>query len=240
MPQTNIATDDKAPRTTPASEPGPQVSGNGYGVTPTQNNDDGKNVAPLSQPEIPPPDAVKSPNKFSRFKVSENIVATAGEAAAVEVKRPDNGVFIRTHSDHALWEAVWCFERKAGGKRLYLIDPQLSTLPEIEGMTKKVLFAPYCTQFGGLGLWPISIDYDELAWIKSALHICAEAVEKWVSATSVKKQQQYRLQYATRDFGPPPWPPNLTQEHLLSLAFREADMILNRDHDALRAIRGEN
>jgi hypothetical protein len=120
-----------------------------------------------------------------------------------------------------------------------LIDPALSTLPEIEGMTKRVLFVPYYTQFGGIGIWPISIDYDELAWIKSALHICSEALDRWVSASSVKKQQQYRLQYATKDFGAPAWPENLTQDHLLGLAFRETDMILDREHDALKAVRGE-
>jgi hypothetical protein len=171
--------------------------------------------------------------------VSETIVTAAGEAAVVEVKRPDNGTFFRTNPDRALWEAVYCFERKAGGKRLYLIDPSLCNLPEVEGMTKRVLFVPYYTQFASIGMWPISIDFDELAWIKSALHICSEALTKWVSATSVKKQQQYRLQVATRDFGEPQWPANLTQDYLLGLAFHESDMILSRDHDALKAVRGE-
>jgi hypothetical protein len=188
---------------------------------------------------IPPPDTAKAPSKFARFKVSEKIVAATGEAAVVDVKRPDNGVFFRTHPDRSLWEAVHCYERKAGGKRLYLIDPDLRTLPEIEGLTKRVMFVPYCTQFGGLGLWAISIDYDDLAWIKSALHICSEALEHWVSASSVKKQQQYRIQYASRDFGPPAWPADLTHDRLLNLAFHDSDMILDRDHDALRAARGE-
>jgi hypothetical protein len=188
---------------------------------------------------IPPPDAAKAPSKFTRFKVSETIVAATGEAAVVDVKRPDNGVFFRTHPDRSLWEAVYCYERKAGGKRLYLIDPELLNLPEIEGLTKRVMFVPYCTQFGGLGLWAISIDYDDMAWIKSALHICSEALEHWVSANSVKKQQQYRIQYASKDFGPPAWPADLTQDRLLDLAFKDSDMILDRDHDALRAARGE-
>ena len=138
-----------------------------------------------------------------------------------------------------LWEAAYCYERKAGGKRLYLIDPALCALPELEGMIKRVMFVPYCTQFGGLGMWPVSVDYDDIPWIKSALHICSEALEHWVSACSVKKQGQYRIQHATKDFGQPPWPADLTQERLFSLAFRDNDMILDRDHEALCAARGE-
>jgi hypothetical protein len=179
--------------------------------------------APPPQPNgagtsIPSPDAPKNPSKFGRFKVSEKIVATAGEAAVVEAKKPENGVFFRTHPDPEMYVPVHCFERRVGGKRLYPIDPTLSGLPELEGMTKRVMFVPYITQFGGMGVWPISIDYEELAWIKSALHICDEAKSQWVSAISVKKQQAYRLQPASKDFGPPPWPPQLDQDKILELA----------------------
>jgi hypothetical protein len=163
----------------------------------------------------------------------------AGEAAVVEVRKPESGVFFRTHTDPEMYQPVYCFEQKAGGKRLYLIDPALAGLPEIEGMTKRILFVPYITQFGGLGIWPISIDYDEMAWIKSALFICDEAKKRWVSAISVKTQQAYRMQPASKDFGPPPWPEPLNHDRLLELAFREDEWILDRDHPALQKARGE-
>ena len=54
----------------------------------------------------------------------------------------------------------------------------------------------------------------------------------------MKKQNQYRVQYAARDFGPPPWPP-LDQDKILELAFPEEDWILSRDHPALKRLRGE-
>jgi hypothetical protein len=189
--------------------------------------------------DIPPPDAAKSPSKFARFKVSETIIHSAGEAAVVEVRKPESGAFFRTHPDPEMYTPVWCFERKVGGKRLYPIDPALRGLPEIEGMTKQVTFVPYITQFGGMGVWPIAIEYEELAWIKSALHICEEAKNRWVAAVSVKKQQAYRLQPATKDFGPPPWPPHLDQDKILELAFRPDEWITDRDHPALQQIRGE-
>jgi hypothetical protein len=56
----------------------------------------------------------------------------------------------------------------------------------------------------------------------------------------VKGQQSYRIQYASKDFGEPQWPPDITQDWLLNLAFHEADMILDRGHNALRAVRGED
>ena len=41
-----------------------------------------------------------------------------------------------------MYTPVYCFEQKAGGKRLYLIDPLLAGLPEIEGMTKRIFVRP--------------------------------------------------------------------------------------------------
>jgi hypothetical protein len=188
--------------------------------------------------KVPPPDAAKAPSKFARFRVDETVASTAGEAAVVEVKKPETGVFFQTHNDPEMYCPIHCFEQKAGGKRYYPIDPSLIGLPEIEGMTKRVLFVPYITQFGGLGIWPISIDYDDMAWIKSALFICEEAKTRWVAAISVKKQQAYRIQYAAKGFGEPPWPP-LDQDKLLELAFRVEEWILARDHPVLQRIRGE-
>ena len=189
---------------------------------------------------IPPPDAAKKPSRFAKFKVKDAVVPTAaGQAAVVEVKKPDSGVFFRMHPSPEMYEPVWCFEQKAGGKRLFLIDPDLCGLPELEGMVKRIMFAPYITQFGGMGLWPISIDYEEMAWIKSALHICDQAKAQWVTAISVKKQQAYRLQPAATGFGEPPWPTPLEQDKLLELAFREDEWIEDRDHSALKRLRGE-
>jgi hypothetical protein len=221
MARTARATKDEATKTPP--------------VIDDQQERDGK----PNGADIPSPDAAKEPSKFARFRVDDRVIHTIGEAASVEVKKPDNGVFFRTHPDLELYTPISCFERKAGGKKLYLIDPALSDLPEIEGMTKRVVFAPYVTQFGGLGVWPISIDYADMAWIKSALYICDEAKARWVAAISVKRQQAYRLQPSANDFGPPPWPPNLTQDRVLELAFRQDEWILDRDHEALKQIRGE-
>ena len=78
-----------------------------------------------------------------------------------------------------------------------------------------------------------------MAWIKSALFICDRAKEQWVSAISVKPQQAYRMQPASKDFGQPPWPAPLDQDKLLELAFREDEWILDRDHPALKKARGE-
>ena len=189
--------------------------------------------------DIPEPDAVKKPSKFARFLVKSGVTMTAGEAASVDVRKPENGAYFRTHSDESMYEPVHCFEQKVGGKRLYLIDPALIVLPEIEGMVKSVLLAPYVTQFGGLGVWPISIEHGELGWVKSALHICELAKTQWVTAISVKKAQSYRWIVSATDFGEPPWPANLDRDKLLELAFPESDWILDRDHDALKRVRGE-
>jgi hypothetical protein len=186
----------KPENTTPIQVPEPAGS-DGTSMSGPETGDNGS---------IPPPDARQQPSKFSRFKATDRVVRTTGEAAVVEVRKPEPGVFFRTHTDAEMYTPVWCFEQKAGGKRLYLIDPALLELPEIEGMTKRIVFAPYITQFGGLGVWPISIDFEEMAWIKSALYICEQARTRWVSAISVKKQNAYRHQYAQKDFGPPPWP----------------------------------
>ena len=189
--------------------------------------------------DIPPPDAAKKPSKFARFLVKSGVTMTAGEAASVDVHKPENGAYFRTHPDESMYEPVHCFEQKVGGKRLYLIDPALIVLPEIEGMVKSVLLAPYVTQFGGLGVWPISIEHGEMGWIKSALHICELAKTQWVTAISVKKAQSYRWIVSATDFGEPPWPANLDRDKLLELAFPESDWILDRDHDALKRVRGE-
>ena len=105
-------------------------------------------------------------------------------------------------------------------------------------MIKQVMFVPYCTQFGGLGMWPISIDFDDNSWIKSALHICSEALIVGSPPAASRSRGSTASNTRLRTSASHPGPPISPRSACSALAFRDNDMILDRDHEALCAARG--
>jgi hypothetical protein len=194
---------------------------------------------PTGNGSIPPPDAPQDVGKYARFLVDDTVTATTGDVAVCTVGVPGKTSFFRAHPDPAFYPHLRClvFEGE-GRKHTYLVDPSLGDLPELEGLLKIQRACPYITHHGAIGIWMISIEYDDNPWIRSALNILEEAKTRWVGAVSVKKQAQYRKQYPTRDYGKPPWP-TLGLEGWLDLAFTADDWITDRDHPILKKIRGE-
>jgi hypothetical protein len=189
--------------------------------------------------QIPPPDAPGDLDKYARFIVKDVVTATTGEAAVCTVGTPGKTSYFRAHPDASYYLHLHVLVYEGEGKRrTYLLDPALLGLPELEGLCKICRVVPYITHHGTIGIWLISIEYDDNPWIRSALNITEEAKARWVAAVAVTKQSQYRRQYPTREFDEPNWP-ELPVSGWLDLAFSADSWITERDHPVLKKIRGE-
>jgi hypothetical protein len=195
----------------------------------------------IDSPDIPPPDAPSNLDKYARFIASDAVAATKGAIAVCSWGTPPKGSFIRTHpqADYYLHLHVLVYEGD-GKRKTYLLDPRLLGLPEVEGYTKIVRTVPWITNHGNIGIWPISIEFDDNPWIKSALNVTSEAQTTWLSAIAAPKQGQYRVQYPSRELGDPDWSQTpQTISGWLDLAISDSAWITDRDHPVLKRIRGE-
>ena len=127
-------------------------------------------------PPVPPPDAPGDLDKYARFIVKDVVTATTGEAAVCTVGTPGKTSYFRTHPDTSYYLHLHVLVYEGEGKRrTYLLDPALLGLPELEGLCKICRVVPYITHHGTIGIWLISIEYDDNPWIRSALNITEEA-----------------------------------------------------------------
>jgi hypothetical protein len=164
-------------------------------------------ATPIQMTDLPSLMADAELDEFERYAVSDAAMVPAGEAATCAVGPPGKMAYFRCPTDPAFYRSYsFLVCESEGRKRTYLLAGALFELPELEGHIRVARTTPYVTHFGTLGLWLISIEHDDNPWVKSALWAAEQAKSRWLAAVPVKKQSQYRMQPAGRDFGEPTWP----------------------------------
>jgi hypothetical protein len=194
---------------------------------------------PIPRTELPGPMADADLDEFERYAVADAGMVPPGEAATCGVGAPGKLNFFRCPADASFYRSYsFLVCESEGRKRTYLLSGNLLGLPELEGHVKIARTTPFITHHGALGLWLISIEHDDNPWVRSGLLIAERAKTQWVAAVPIKKQSQYRLQPAGRDYGEPAWP-DLTLPGWLKLAFPPEYRADIRDHPIMKLIRGE-
>ena len=180
--------------------------------------------------EIPAPDAPNNLGKYARFVASEEVVSSRqAKAHACMLSPPPKNSFARVHPDNNLRLNLHVLVHEVGNKKkLYLIDPGLQADPDLEGLTKIIMVAPFVTHHKPpkLGLWPVSIEHENNPWIQSALNIIAELQQSWLKVIPVTARGEYITRPPAAHFGEPKWED--TPGHItgwLDLAFQETDWL---------------
>jgi hypothetical protein len=177
---------------------------------------------------------------MARFAASDTFEAAEAQAVVCTVGRPGNTDYFRTQPDRAWWRDFYFLEytNSSGQRQLYLVDPALGGLPELEGQVRRRRLIPYMTLRGGLGIWPVGIEASDNHYVSSALRICDQATDKWCLAVSVRELGQYKVKIAQGEHPDPRWP-DLDLGALLEMAFPADKRITTADHPILARLRGE-
>jgi hypothetical protein len=174
----------------------------------------------------------------------EDPVRSVTRRVRCALSRPDNFTRFRTWPDQDWWRIYHFLIRKNAGQSdaLFLVDPSLLELDELEGRTKRKRLIPYVARSGSLGLWPIGVD-DSNPYVSSALHICQLAINEWGCAVTQGREDgeyHYKEPNPKKNYGEPKWPEGLTLNELLTLAFSRDRLILSRNHPELVKLRDED
>jgi hypothetical protein len=160
------------------------------------------------------------------------------------LNRPDNFTRFRTWPDRDWWRVYHFLIRERAGQNAthFLVDRSLLELDELEGRTKRKRLVPYVTKAGALGLWPMGVD-ETNPYVETALYICEKARTEWVCAvTRGREDKEYHCKDQNPDkvYGEPQWPPHLTLNALVSLAFPRDRQILTPNHPELVRLREDD
>ena len=194
-----------------------------------------RSTRPTTLPSTEPGDL----EDLSRFVASDDAGIRKSAAVVCLVGSPGKMAVFRTSKDMSLYRDVFILELEADDekKTQYLVDASLCELPEFAGRVKRKKLVPYITTQEVIGLWPISVDFADNSWVKSATSIILEAQDRWVSAISHKAGGQYRILPAETDHGEPEWP-EMTFMQWLGMAFPRDRRIMNREHPVAKKLRG--
>jgi hypothetical protein len=158
----------------------------------------------------------------------------AGIVAAIEPRKPETGVWFRTHSSPEYYMPGRIIVDREDRSTAYLLSPHLiGKFPDDE---KPVLLIPYITRHGVVGIWPAGIGAGARGggrgWINSRVYAIESAKLKWVKIYG--EANGYRVVPAESDFGEPKWP-DLTFPQMLEIAW--CGLIINsEDHDVIQRV----
>jgi hypothetical protein len=167
-----------------------------------------------------------------------NMDMSAPEMLAINVGRPSDEEFFRTHPDDAFTMLNNVVEH---GRRTYVVAP--SMIHECGAKVRTAVLVTYFGEYSGVGIWPIRRPRGSESnfgswWATSALELVARARGLWVRLESNQAASRYDCIVAHDDRGEPRWP-DVSFADLLKLAFGGGGVIDNRDHPVLKALRGE-
>jgi len=185
----------------------------------------------------------KKPNPFdpARFRIVGS--SPIGEIAQkvinwVPVKKPGKQSFIRVHPGDG-YRIVCGLLTLEGDERPYIVDPSVAHL--VGKDLKQVELRLMIDRQGNIMLWPVPLPSNDMAeniWNISHRQIADLAEQSWVRMTSNRAIGAYEAFAASGEIPEPIWP-ELTFAEILEIAFGKSHVIDDRDHPALRTLRGE-
>lgn len=188
-------------------------------------------------------DTPKKPASFdpARFRMG---ATTSSEPpvqkvlTAVPTSKPAKQQFVRTRVGNE-WCAECAIVKLEGDERSYLVDPSVAHL--VAHDMKLVQLRLGIDRQGNLFLWPVPLPPTEGAentWNQSQRQIADLAEKRWIRMTSNRSIGAYEAFEAAGEIPEPIWP-ELSFAEILEIAFGHGHVIDDRDHPALRTLRGE-
>lgn len=150
----------------------------------------------------------------------------------LRVKKPHRLEWVAVHPKLEI--RVMLFERSYEmDKEIFIVArPMVDTFRE-EG--KPCMLYPYVTQDGALRLWPVRLpdpDTGKLDSYSETAHDAATRYRgKWIRVAANRREAQYEVTLMKRKAAPPRFP-DLTEEEMLRLAFKDK-VIDSLDHPAI-------
>jgi hypothetical protein len=188
-------------------------------------------------------DTPKKPASFdpARFRMSTSSSrdpVARKVVTLVRVGKAANQQFVRTRAGDE-WRTECAIVHLAGDDRPYIVDPSVAHL--VVHDMKHVQLRLGIDRQGNLFLWPIPLppaEGSENLWNQSQRQIADLAETRWVRMMSNTAIGAYEALEAGGEIPEPTWP-ELTFAEILEIAFGHGHVIDDRDHPALRTLRGE-
>jgi hypothetical protein len=188
--------------------------------------------------DTPKKPAAFDPARFRMGTSSSKDPAARKVVTLVRVRRPVDQQFVRTRTD-AGWRTECAIVNLVGDDRPYIVDPSVAHLAI--GDMKLVQLRLGIDRQGNLFLWPVPLppaEGSENSWNQSQRQVADLAEKRWVRMKSNNAIGAYEAFEAGAEIPEPAWP-ELTFAEILEIAFGNGHVIDDRDHPALRTLRGE-
>lgn len=155
---------------------------------------------------------------------------------SVEIGKPNHQVFFRAHTE---WKGLYpVFEQKHLRKsEFFIVDAQ--AVPELAGEVTPRLLVPLITRDRSLYIWPLRVGTAdrEMDLAAQSAHVAIEQAKlHWVKIKW--NGNKFDCRAAKSDLDPPQWPPDLTWDQMVELAFGNR-VIDSPNHPAVKALNGE-
>ena len=188
-------------------------------------------------------DISKKPASFdpARFRIGGTTSAeppVRKVLTAVPTGKPGKQQFFRTRVGDD-WRTECGLLKLEGDERPYIVDREAAQYVALD--IKHVQLRLGIDRQGNVFLWPVPLpptDIAENTWNLSQRQIADLSERRWVRMTSNRTIGAYEAFEAGGEIPEPTWP-ELTFAEILEIAFGHGHVIDDRDHPALRTLRGE-
>jgi|GEM_PF-5508341 len=151
--------------------------------------------------------------------------------SAVEIKRPGNGVFFRSHPDAAFSFDLLILQNQY--TLPHAVAPKLELL--LNSNLKRKTLTTVLTSHGEIRLMPTLTNFKD-NWNKSAYRAIELSKSEWIQMTSNQSKHTYEISSSGEVIPPPVWP-DITPEELFIAAFSKQH-IANTNHPLARRFMG--
>lgn len=188
--------------------------------------------------DTPKKPAAFDPARFRMGTSSSKDPVARKVVTLVRVNKAAKQQFVRTRTGDG-WRTECAVVHLAGEDRPYIVDPSVAHL--VAHDMKHVQLRLGIDRQGNLFLWPVPLPPAEGAenpWNQSQRQVADLAEKRWVRMMSNNAIGAYEALEAGAEIPEPTWP-ELTFADILEIAFGHGNVIDDRDHPALRKLRGE-
>ena len=185
----------------------------------------------------------KKPASFdpARFRIStslSNDPVVQKVHTVIRVDKPAKQQYVQTRKGEP-WRAECAILHLADDERPYIVDPSIAHL--VAHDMKLVQLRLGIDRQGNVFLWPVPLvpaEGVENPWNQSHRQIADLSENRWVRMISNTAIGAYEAFEAGGEIPDPTWP-ELTFAEILEIAFGHGHVIDDRDHPAIRKLRGE-
>jgi len=152
--------------------------------------------------------------------------------SSIEVARPGNGVFFRSHPDPAFSFDLLILENQFTSP--HVVSPSLEGVFDYN--LKRKTLTTVITSYGEIKLMPRLKIYKD-NWNKSAHRAIELSRSEWIQMTSNRSKHTYEISSSGEVIPPPIWP-NVTPEEIFDAAF-DKQYIDHVEHSLARKFGGK-